>query len=223
MPVAFFPHPSLANPEGFLAMGGDLSEETLVLAYHFGIFPWYSEGQPILWWTPDPRCILWPDSLKVSKSMRQLLNKDPFQVTADHAFDEVITACKEIKRVDQGGTWITDEMQWAYQKLHARGVAHSVEVWDGPELVAGIYGISLGKIFFGESMFTRIPNGSKYGFIRLVRKLESLNYVLIDCQQDTPHLRSLGATTIPRHLFMEFLKENRLRGDEGGNWRHWAL
>jgi leucyl/phenylalanyl-tRNA--protein transferase len=202
-------------------MGGDLSAETLLLAYHFGIFPWYSEGQPILWWSPDPRSVLRPDQLKVSKSMRLLLQKKPYQVTADHTFAKVMESCKKIPRSGQEGTWITDEMQWAYQKLHELGVAHSVEVWDEDKLVAGLYGISLGKIFFGESMFTRVSNGSKYGFIKLVQKLKSLDYQLIDCQQDTPHLRSLGAVAIPRYEFMAILKENMLREENLGSWRNW--
>ncbi len=204
-------------------MGGDLSEDTLLLAYRFGIFPWYSEGQPILWWSPDPRCILWPQDLKVSKSMRQLLKQQPYQVTVDQAFAKVMQACKDSKRKGQEGTWITDEMQWAYQRLHVAGVAHSIEVWQEEVLVAGLYGLSLGKVFFGESMFTHVSNGSKYGFIKLVKKLESLNYILIDCQQDTAHLRSLGATTISRKVFMDYLKKNLLYDDSLGSWQNWKF
>lgn len=204
-------------------MGGDLHEETLLLAYRFGIFPWYSEGQPILWWFPDPRCILWPGDLKISKSMRSLLNKRPFCVSADHAFEQVMHECRIIKRKDQDGTWITDAMQLAYQKLHLRGVAHSIEVWENGNLVAGLYGLSIGKIFFGESMFTRIANGSKYGFICLVQRLKDLGYKLIDCQQDTAHLRSLGATTIPKGEFLSYLKENMLKDDSFCSWRGWQF
>lgn len=202
-------------------MGGDLTVETLLLAYRFGIFPWYSEGQPILWWSPDPRCILWPDDLRVSKSMRSLLSKDPYRITADHAFEDVIQACKNHKRKDQDGTWITDEMQYAYQKLHHFGAAHSIEVWQGSDLVAGLYGLSLGKVFFGESMFTRVSNGSKYGFIKLVRKLKEANYKLIDCQQNTTHLRSLGATLISQEDFLNYLKKNMLLTEDFGSWRDW--
>lgn len=204
-------------------MGGDLHEETLLLAYRFGIFPWYSEGQPILWWFPDPRCILWPDNLKISKSMRSLLKQKLFRVTADHAFEQVMQACRTVKRKDQDGTWITDEMQWAYQKLHLGGVAHSIEVWENDNLVAGLYGVSIGKIFFGESMFTTVANGSKYGFICLVQKLKDLGYKLIDCQQDTPHLRSLGATTISKEEFLTYLRENMLEKDNFSSWRDWKF
>jgi leucyl/phenylalanyl-tRNA---protein transferase len=221
VPVSYFPHPSLANREGLLALGGDLSPETMYLAYHFGIFPWYSEGQPILWWSPDPRCVLWPDQLKISKSMRQLLRKHPYQITADYAFDQVISGCRRQKRKDQEGTWITDDMEEAYLRFHLLGAAHSIEVWQEKVLVAGIYGISLGKIFFGESMFTRVPNGSKYGFIILVRKLQSLGYRLIDCQQDTAHLRSLGATLISRSAFLAELKQNMLLPDDLRSWMAW--
>jgi leucyl/phenylalanyl-tRNA---protein transferase len=221
VPVSYFPHPSLANQEGLLALGGDLSPETLYLAYHFGIFPWYSDGQPILWWSPDPRCILWPDQLKISKSMRRLLRKCPYRITADYAFDQVISGCRLQKRKNQLGTWINDEMEEAYLCFHRLGAAHSIEVWHEEVLIAGIYGISLGKIFFGESMFTRVPNGSKYGFIILVQKLQSLGYRLIDCQQDTAHLRSLGATLISRSAFLAELKQNMLLPDDLGSWMAW--
>ena len=155
--------------------------------------------------------------------MRQLLGRQPYQVTADQAFAQVMSNCKNTKRKDQDGTWITDEMEWAYQKLHVAGVAHSIEVWQGEEMVAGLYGISIGKIFFGESMFTHVSNGSKYGFIKLVEKLRSLHFVLIDCQQDTAHLRSLGATTIPRNEFISYMKENLLRDDALYSWQNWKF
>jgi leucyl/phenylalanyl-tRNA--protein transferase len=151
------------------------------------------------------------------------LAKDPYRITADQAFEDVILACKNHKRKDQDGTWITDEMLWAYQKLHIYGAAHSIEVWHGSDLVAGLYGLSLGKIFFGESMFTRVPNGSKYGFIKLVRKLKEKSYKLIDCQQNTPHLRSLGATLISQEDFLNFLKNNMLHSDDPGSWRDWQF
>ena len=173
MAISYFPHPSLASEEGLLAVGGDLDPASLLLAYSFGIFPWYSEGQPILWWTPDPRSILWPNALKVHKSMRSLLNKKPYRVTADRAFDQVLSSCQQMSRTGQEGTWITEAMQKADIKLHLDGIAHSIEVWQDQRLVAGLYGVSIGKVFFGDSMFTTVSNASKYGFIHLVRKLKS--------------------------------------------------
>ena len=155
--------------------------------------------------------------------MRLLLNKGPYRITADHAFKDVIQACKNQKRKNQDGTWITDEMQWAYHKLHLQGAAHSIEVWQGSDLVAGLYGLSLGKIFFGESMFTIISNGSKYGFIKLVRKLNEVGYMLIDCQQNTTHLQSLGASLIPQEDFLNGLKKNMLLPDDLGSWRDWQF
>ncbi|MCL4115561.1 UNVERIFIED_CONTAM: hypothetical protein GTU68_006546 [Idotea baltica] len=198
-----------------------MDSATLFLAYSFGIFPWYSKGQPILWWTPDPRCVLWPSELKVHKSMRSLLKKKPYTVTADHAFDQVLSACQITPRTGQEGTWITEEMRNAYLKLHIAGIAHSVEVWQDQQLIAGLYGVSIGKVFFGESMFTTVSNASKYAFILLVRKLESLDYTLIDCQQDTPHLRSLGATLAPRKDFLAHLKKNTLEVTDQGSWYLW--
>ncbi|NND34684.1 MAG: leucyl/phenylalanyl-tRNA--protein transferase [Saprospiraceae bacterium] len=216
--VSHFPHPCLANSDGLLAIGGDLDVDSLVLAYHFGIFPWYSEGQQILWWSPNPRLVLEPSFLKVSKSMRSILNKRPFRVTADHAFDTVIHHCKSRERKGQAGTWITDDMEVAYKKLHLAGVAHSIEVWQEEKLVGGLYGVALGKIFFGESMFTLIPNASKYGFVKLVGLLESRRFNLIDCQQDTPHMRSFGAALISRDEFIFKLKQNQLLAEDRGSW-----
>ena len=205
----FFPHPHLANSYGLLAVGGDLSPERLLLAYQFGIFPWYSEGQEILWWTPDPRCVLYPNKLKVSKSMRSLIRKNPFRVTMDHAFDQVIMACSKVPRKGQEGTWITTEMIGAYIEMHRLGHAHSVEVWEKDFLVGGLYGLAIGKVFFGESMFARVSNASKFGFISLVTTLQDLGYFLIDCQQETPHLISLGAEMISRDRFMDHLRKNQ--------------
>ncbi len=213
-----FPHPQLANADGLLAIGGDLSVPRLLLAYRYGIFPWYSEGQPIQWWSPDPRCVLFPDKLNISKSMRSLFRKRHFNVTFDHAFASIIEACQSIPRSGQSGTWITDAMKEAYIELHRLGYAHSVEVWHGTTLAGGLYGISLGKVFFGESMFSHQSNASKYGLISLVKELEGQSFSVIDCQQDTPHLRSLGAETITRSHFLEILRANNLQPDQAGNW-----
>lgn len=203
-----FPHPSLANPDGLLAIGGDLSTERLLLAYQNGIFPWYSEEQPILWWSPDPRMVLFPNELKVSKSMRNVLNRDQFRVTVDRAFDQVIAHCAQVPREGQEGTWITTEMMEAYAHLHELGYAHSVEVWENERLVGGLYGIRLGKCFFGESMFSLVSNASKVGFIRWVKQLRESGCQLIDCQVETGHLASMGARNIPRQEFLELLQHH---------------
>lgn len=202
-----FPNPEQASPEGLLAIGGDLSIERLVLAYNSGIFPWYSEEEPILWWSPDPRMVLFPEELKISKSMRQLFKKEAFQVTYNTCFERVIGNCAKIFRPDQEDTWITSEMIEAYKGLHSLGMAVSVEVWEGDELVGGLYGIDLKdkKIFCGESMFSKVSNASKYGFICLVEKLKQQNYELIDCQVHTNHLESLGAKEIDREVFLNYL------------------
>jgi len=206
-----FPHPELADPNGILAVGGDLSPERLLLAYEWGIFPWFNPNEPILWWSPDPRFVLFPDELRISKSMRPYFNQRKFVVTFDTQFEQVIRACQQIKRDKQlGGTWITEDMVQAYCKLHELGYAHSVEVWQEGELVGGLYGISLGKIFFGESMFTTVSNASKFGFISLVRQLKTWGFQLIDCQQKTRHLASLGARSIDRALFLEYLERNAM-------------
>jgi len=214
-----FPHPETANSDGLLALGGDLSARRLLLAYRYGIFPWYSEGDPIMWWSPDPRCVLFPDDLKVSKSMRKLLGRSPYRVTIDRDFSGVIQACSSNVRKGQDGTWITDEMIDAYENMHRLFYAHSVEVWEGEKLVAGLYGIALGSIFFGESMFTTISDGSKYGFIKFVHFLREEGFSLIDCQQDTKHLRSLGAITISRSDFLARLKENNRGVDVVRKWQ----
>ena len=201
----WFPPVSSASIDGMIAIGGDLSVERLLLAYRSGIFPWYNEGEPIVWYSPDPRMVLFPEKLKVSKSMRQLINKKIFKVTFNTHFNEVIANCKIMNRNDQLGTWITDEMQKAYTKLHDFGVAKSVEVWLDDKLVGGLYGIDLGTIFCGESMFSHVSNASKIAFIYLVEKLKSENYSLIDCQMYTSHLESLGAQEIPRSDFLKYL------------------
>lgn len=202
-----FPNPKEASPEGLLAIGGDLSVERLKLAYHSGIFPWYSEDEPILWWSPDPRMVLFPEDLKVSKSMKQLFKKKAFAVTFNEAFNSVIENCAIIKREGQKDTWITPEMIEAYKELHRLGIAASVEVWKEDELVGGLYGIDLKdkKIFCGESMFSRVSNASKYGFISLINHLKEQDYQLIDCQVHTDHLESLGAIEIDREAFLSYL------------------
>lgn len=197
-----------ANEIGLLAVGGDLSSERLATAYSRGIFPWYDNSQPILWWSPDPRMVLFPENLKISKSMKQLLKRDIFSVTYNSAFKEVVENCALVERNGQQGTWITSQMQEAYLKLHELGLAKSVEVWQDGELVGGLYGIYLKekKIFCGESMFTRVSNASKYGFIKWVQKLRTLGVRLIDCQVYTDHLASLGAEEISREEFLKYLR-----------------
>jgi leucyl/phenylalanyl-tRNA--protein transferase len=200
-----FPPVHLAEPDGLLAIGGDLSTERLLLAYRNGIFPWY-EGEHILWWCPDPRFVLVPSELKVSKSMQQLLRRKAFEFTVNKAFPEVINSCKTISRRGQEGTWITDEIKEAYTRLHYQGYAHSAEVWQNGELVGGLYGVRLGKMFFGESMFSKVSNASKYAFISYVQQLITEGVQLIDCQVYTEHLESLGAKMMPREKFIRELK-----------------
>jgi leucyl/phenylalanyl-tRNA--protein transferase len=199
-----FPPVDQANQYGILAVGGDLSHERLLLAYKSGIFPWYSEGEPIIWYSPDPRMVLFPDQLRISKSMRQILRKNVFKVTFNEAFEEVIFNCKYANREPQGeyGTWITDEMKEAYVELYKKGIAKSVEVWQNDELVGGLYGVDMGTIFCGESMFSKASNASKVAFIHLVK---SEKYKFIDCQVYNPHLASLGAEEISRNEFLELL------------------
>ena len=200
-----FPSPKLAAQEGLLAVGGDLSQERLLLAYRMGIFPWYSENEPIMWWSPDPRLILYPDHLNISKSLKKVINKGDFELSMDQDFEAVITACAESRTETNEGTWIVDEMIAAYCKLHESGLAHSVETWMDNQLAGGLYGVSIGRCFFGESMFTRISNASKVALVGLVNYLQSLDFDLIDCQVSTPHLVSLGAHEIPRARFLDEL------------------
>ena len=210
---AQFPDPSFAleEPDGLLAVGGDLSPSRLLNAYRQGIFPWYSEGEQILWWSPNPRAVLYPEQLKISRSLQKSLRKRPFRITLDSAFAQVIEACSE-SRLDkdgsQSGTWITDEMKQAYINLHHIGFAHSVECWEGEELVGGLYGVSMGKVFFGESMFARRTDASKIGFAHLVKQLTAWEFALIDCQVHTVHLASLGAVDIPRDNFLTLLDQH---------------
>ena len=201
-----FPPVKFAEQNGLLAIGGDLSMERLKLAYRSGIFPWYSEGEPILWYSPDPRMVLFPDELKIAKSTRQIIRSNRFRVTFNQAFEEVILNCKNIDRNNQGqdGTWITDEMIDSYVKLHKEGIAKSVEVWDGDELVGGLYGVEAGSVFCGESMFSKVSNASKVALVSLVQNNQNA-YNLIDCQVYNDHLASLGAREIPREDFISFL------------------
>jgi len=200
-----FPNVETANVDGIIAIGGDLSSERLLLAYKNGIFPWYNEGEPIIWYSPDPRMILYPKNLKTSKSMRSVLRKENFKITFNQNFEDVIANCKTINRKGQPGTWITDEMQKAYIQLYKKGIAKSVEVWQNDELVGGLYGIDLGIIFCGESMFSKVSNASKVAFIYLSQKCENENYKVIDCQVYNEHLASLGAEEISRKEFIKIL------------------
>lgn len=204
----FFPHVSLTHSSGIIALGGDLSPQRLLLAYKSGIFPWFEDGEPITWWSPNPRMVLFLDELVVTKSMRNILNRDTFTVTFNQNFREVIANCQQIKRDGQNGTWITNEMIEAYCKLHEVGIAKSVEVWQDGQIVGGLYGIDLGHIFCGESMFSKVSNASKVAFITLVRHLKQENYKLLDCQVYNEHLESLGCREIPREDFILILKDN---------------
>jgi len=204
----WFPNHDESNKDGLIAVGGDLSVERLMHAYHLGIFPWFNEGQPLFWWSPDPRMILLPESFKVSKSLKKTILSNKYKITLNTSFEEVINCCSKIKRKGQQGTWITNNMITAYLQLHKKGHAQSVEVWSDNQLVGGLYGIDLKekKIFCGESMFSKKNNASKIAFYYLVKKLKTENYRLIDCQMYTSHLESLGAQEIPRHEFLKYLK-----------------
>ena len=201
----FFPPVSQSNTEGILAIGGDLSPERLLLAYKSGIFPWFEGKEPILWWAPNPRMVLFLDEIVVSKSMRNILNRNSFKLTFNQNFREVISNCKKIKRDGQNGTWISNEMLEAYCKLNEMGIAKSIEVWQNNTLVGGLYGIDLGTVFCGESMFSRVSNASKVAFIALANQLRESNYKLLDCQVYNEHLDSLGCREIEREAFMKIL------------------
>lgn len=213
-----FPPPEYAEENGLLAVGGDLSEERLLLAYAMGIFPWYSEGSPILWWSPDPRLILIPKELRVSRSLKQTIRKGIYDVTMDKAFDRVVRSCAEAQRKKNGETWITQDMMKAYSNLHESGVAHSVESWREGELAGGLYGVALGGAFFGESMFAKRTDASKVAFVELVHSLVQWDFDLIDCQVTTEHLMSLGAKNIPRSEFLEMLGHALRRHSRTGIW-----
>lgn len=212
---------ALREPDGLLAIGGDLSPARLEAAYRRGIFPWYNHDQPILWWSPDPRAVLFPERLKISRSLRKALRKQAFRVTADQAFLEVIEACSAPRSQDKQsdpGTWITSEMKQAYLQLHRAGLAHSVECWRDEQLVGGLYGVAIGRVFFGESMFTRVTDASKVAFVHLVRQLARWKFALIDCQIQSAHLESLGADTISRERFTQFLDQYCRKPGHPGPW-----
>lgn len=200
-----FPSPEQASAEGIVAVGGDLQPERVMLAYRKGIFPWFESDDFLLWWSPDPRMVLFPDQLKISKSMRTVLRKKQFEVTFNKSFDQVVEACAKVKRFGQNGTWITPGLMEVYSTLHTQGYAHSVEVWEEGSLVGGLYGIDLGTIFCGESMFSKSSNASKVALIFLVKELKKNKYELIDCQVPTQHLASMGAEPISRTKFLSFL------------------
>jgi leucyl/phenylalanyl-tRNA--protein transferase len=201
-----FPPCHYSEPDGLLAVGGDLSPERLLLAYRLGIFPWYGEDTPILWWSPDPRLVLFPDQLKISRSLQRTLKKGVFEVTCDRAFDQVIHQCAEVRERQGEGTWLVPEMIEAYRDLHRQGHAHSVESWVDGELVGGLYGVALGQVFFGESMFTLRSDASKAAFVRLVHWLTEWRYEIIDCQVTTAHLKRFGAREIPRAIFLTLVR-----------------
>ena len=213
-----FPNPELAEPEGLLAVGGDLTVDRLLLAYSMGIFPWYSDSQPILWWSPDPRSILVPNQLHISKSLKRVIQRDRFEIRFDTKFAEVIERCGEIKRKDQNGTWITNEMQAAYIQLHLAGFAHSVECFVKNDLVGGLYGVSIGKAFFGESMFSLKTDASKVALASLANQLEKWDFEMIDCQIPTDHLKRMGAFEIDRPSFLKKLNTLITEPSQIGNW-----
>ena len=200
-----FPSPEQASDEGIVAVGGDLKPERVMLAYRKGIFPWFESDDFLLWWSPDPRMVLFPDKVKISKSMRTVLRKKQFEVTFNKAFDDVVEACAKVKRFGQNGTWITPGLMEVYSTLHTEGDAHSVEVWEEGVLVGGLYGIDLGTVFCGESMFSKANNASKVALISLAKELKKNKYELIDCQVPTQHLASMGAESIPRSEFLTYL------------------
>jgi leucyl/phenylalanyl-tRNA--protein transferase len=207
---------ALTEPNGLLCAGADLSPETIIAAYSRGIFPWFSDGQPILWWSPDPRMVLIPGEFKISKSLAKTVNRGAFEIRVDTAFTDVISGCAEPRSKD-GGTWILPEMRVAYGQLNALGIAHSIESWRDGELVGGLYGLALGRMFFGESMFARQTDASKVALVALIDKLKRDGFELIDCQQETRHLASFGARPIPRRDFVQRLKE--LINLEPSAWR----
>lgn len=216
-----FPHPDQAEPSGLVAVSTDLHQDRTLMAYANGMFPWFEDKGHFFWFTPDPRFVLFPNEIQVHKSMRSIFNQGKFRYTLDTCFIDVMEACASTPRNEPGpdSTWINDEFIETYAGLHERGLAHSVEVWSGDALVGGLYGVSIGKIFYGESMFARVPNASKAGFITLVRALEQSGFWLVDCQVETPHLVSLGARGLPRHEFYEYLMQNAYEKTMVGKWQ----
>jgi leucyl/phenylalanyl-tRNA--protein transferase len=216
-----FPPPDLAEPDGLLAVGGDLRPQRLLMAYSLGIFPWYSPGEPILWWSPDPRLVLEPSGIHISQSVQKIIRQRKYEIRLDTAFPTVIEACAAAPRKIGNGTWITNEMKVAYIRLHELGFAHSVECWQGDELVGGLYGISIGRIFCGESMFSKLPNTSKIALVALATLLKSKEFQLIDCQVPTEHLISLGAFEMARSEFLKRLDNAIQFPSLIGSWRDW--
>ncbi|WP_236974384.1 leucyl/phenylalanyl-tRNA--protein transferase [Membranihabitans maritimus] len=214
----YFPHPFLSNEDGLLAVGGDLGIERLLLAYRFGIFPWYSEDQPILWWSPKKRFIIDVENMHMPKSMRTYFNNNIFTVTVDQHFESVIDRCQNITRSNQDGTWITSDIKKAYTKLHSKGYAHSVEVWQENKMVGGLYGVGIGKIFSGESMFSEISNASKYAALFLGNILREKGYTTIDCQQYSSHMERLGGYSISQAEYFDMIKENLLCESFAKKW-----
>jgi len=208
---------ALREPNGLLAAGGELSPEWLLAAYRRGIFPWYSAGEPLLWWSPDPRMVLVPGAVRITRSLRRVLRQRRFEVRCDTAFERVVAACAEPREPD-GGTWITPEMQLAYQRMHELGYAHSVESWQEGRLVGGLYGMALGRVFFGESMFSRVSDSSKVALAHLARHLERLGFAVIDCQMVTSHLASMGGGTLPREDFIAGVARWTWEGPKPGRW-----
>lgn len=213
-----FPDPALAEDDGLLGLGGDLSPERLLLAYGNGIFPWYSKGEPIMWWSPDPRCVLYPEKLKLSTSLRQAIKKGNYEVRFDTCFEEVIGHCSRTKRKGQRGTWITKEMVAAYIHLHDLGFAHSTEIFMDGELAGGLYGVSIGRTYSGESMFHLKPDASKIALFHLVERLKEWKFPIIDCQVTNPHLLSLGAEELPRREFLKQVIRQREKPGHNGKW-----
>jgi len=210
------------EPNGLLAVGGDLSTARLVEAYRRGIFPWYEEGQPILWWSPQPRMVLFPNQVHISRSLAKFLRKNPFQLTMDTAFAQVIEQCS-LPRRDQGGTWITQDMKRAYIELHRQQWAHSLEIWQNKKLVGGIYGVAIGRAFFGESMFSRVDNASKVALVALANQLQEWHFGFVDCQMETTHLRSMGARPVSRERFKQLLLDYTGVSAVRSPWQlHWS-
>ena len=208
-----FPNPGWATRDGLLAVGGDLSRERLVLAYQLGIFPWYGEDEPIMWWSPDPRCVLFPQTVHVSRRLERVLRQGHYRLTCNRAFDQVVQACAAVRTEKGEATWLIREMQQAYADLHLSGFAHSIEAWEGDKLAGGLYGVALGRFFFGESMFHTRPNASKVILVRLARYLAAEDFLLLDCQVPNPHLMRMGACHLPRREFLELLARGGLGPD----------
>lgn len=218
-----FPDPREASDEGLLAYGGDLSPDRIVSAYCLGIFPWYDPASPdIMWWSPNPRMVLYPDKFRMTKSLKKRITRQEFEIRIDSAFEQVIDKCGKVPRIGQDGTWITEEMQDAYIHLHKLGIAHSVECWQNDKLVGGLYGISLGQMFFGESMFHLVSDASKVAFYHLSELSKTLGFSIIDCQMHTDHLESMGAEEISRESYLQVVEDNPVDKTQRGSWSDYA-